>query len=102
MTSTILSKEALSTAAILSLDGIRNHKRCHSKLVCPLKPKGRLKTKFQVFRRPSNIAVANRLLGLPRVFQRDRAIEHGLLGAVVFAVGHEIAQSLKLPTALSR
>ena len=45
------------------------------------------------------MAVANRLLGLPRVFQRDRAVEHGLLGAVVFAVGHEIAQSLKLPTA---
>ena len=63
---------------------------------------GRLKTRFQVFRRPSNIAVANRLLRLPRIFQRYRAVKHRRIFAVVFAVGDEIADAFKLPTAFRR
>ena len=50
------------------------------------------------FRRPVSVLT----LGLPRIFQRNRAVEHGLALLTLFAVGNEIAQPFKLPTALRR
>ena len=40
--------------------------------------------------------------GLPSIFQRNRAVEHGFALRVVAAVGNEVAQSLKLPAAFTR
>ena len=50
------------------------------------------------FRRPVSVL----LLGLPRIFQRNRAVEHGLSLLTLFAVGNEITQPFKLPAALRR
>ena len=50
------------------------------------------------FRRPVSVLP----LGLPRIFQRNRAVEHGLALLTLFAVGNEIAQPFKLPAALRR
>ena len=50
------------------------------------------------FRRPVSVL----LLGLPRIFQRNRAVEHGLALLTLFAVGNEITQPFKLPAALRR
>lgn len=50
------------------------------------------------FRRPVSVLP----LGLPRIFQRNRAVEHGLALLTLFAAGNEIAQPFKLPAALHR
>lgn len=50
------------------------------------------------FRRPVSVLP----LGLPRIFQRNRAVEHGLALLTLFAVGNEITQPFKLPAALLR
>jgi len=50
------------------------------------------------FRRPVSVLP----LGLPRIFQRNRAVEHGLALLTLFAAGNEITQPFKLPAALHR